>query len=212
MSIVLVHQVQVGPADNFLYWVGDPETKEMVVIDPAWDVPFILGEVERLGYTLTAVWLTHGHGDHVNGLAGVLEAHDVPVYMSPNEDEKLRPDVALIDSHDGDVLKVGNVEFQVIHTPGHSPGGQCFYHAPHLIAGDTLFIDGCGRCDLPGSDPEAMYDSIHNKLMQLPDETIVYVGHDYGPTPTDTIGGQRKTNKYMLAADEAEFVRIRMGG
>lgn len=212
MSELLVHQVQVGPVDNFLYWLGDSATKEMVVIDPAWDVPFILAEVARLGYTLTAVWLTHGHADHVNGLAELLAAHEVPVYMSVDEAERFRPAVPLHDIREGDQLTVGSLTFDCILTPGHSPGGVVFYHAPHLIAGDTLFIDGCGRCDLPGSDVEAMYESIHHKLMILPDETIIYPGHDYGPRPFDTLGNQKQTNKYMLAADKDEFIKIRMGG
>jgi glyoxylase-like metal-dependent hydrolase (beta-lactamase superfamily II) len=210
-STPLVHQVEVGPAENFIYFVGDPETKSMAIVDPAWDVPFILQEAERLGYAITAIWLTHGHHDHTNGVAELLENHPVPVYISRHEAPHLRPEVDLVELEDDDTVALGPLAFRVIHTPGHSPGGQCFLHGRHLIAGDTLFIDGCGRCDLADSDVEAMYHSIHHKLMTLPDDTIIYPGHNYGPTPTDTLGHQKKTNRFMLAKTKAEFIRERTG-
>jgi glyoxylase-like metal-dependent hydrolase (beta-lactamase superfamily II) len=113
--------------------------------------------------------------------------------------------------NDGDQLELGALHFNVLHTPGHSPGGQCFLCENHLIAGDTLFIDGCGRCDLTGSDVEAMYHSIHGKLMALPDDTIIYPGHNYGPTPTDTLGNQKRTNRFLRATGKDDFIRERMG-
>jgi len=211
-SNLLVHQMSIGPADNFIYLIGDTETKEMASVDPAWDVPFILAEAERLGYTITSVLLTHGHGDHTNGLTELLESHPVPVYISRNEAAQFRPDVdGMIDLDDGDSVTLGSLILQVIHTPGHSPGGLCFLYKDQILVGDTLFIDGCGRCDLPGSDVEAMYHSIHKKLMPLPDNTRIYVGHNYGPAPVDTIGGQKKTNRFMLASTKEAFIKERMG-
>lgn len=208
----LIHQVGIGPADNFIYFVGDPETKKMAIVDPAWDVPQILQIAEDLGYEISAIWLTHGHGDHTNGVAELLESHAVPVYISSNEAPKLRPDVpGLVDLNDGDTLELGNLQFDVIHTPGHSPGGQCFHHGNQLIVGDTIFIDGCGRCDLADSDVKAMFNSIHNRIMILPDDTILYPGHNYGPTPTDTLGNQKKTNRFMLADTEERFIKERLG-
>ena len=211
MSKLLVHQMAIGPADNFIYFWGDAESKEVAIVDPAWDVPFILSEAERLGLTITMILLTHGHGDHVNGVADMLASHDIPVYLSADEHEKYRPKVDLIDMHDGDQLTIGNVTFDVLSTPGHSPGGVCFRYENHMIVGDTLFIDGCGRCDLVGSDVNAMYDSIHGRLMTQADDTIIYVGHNYGPTATDTIGNQKKTNRFMLAASREAFVKERLG-
>lgn len=211
-SKLLVYQMRIGPADNFIYLVGDPVTKEMASIDPAWDAPQILAEAEQLGYTITAVWITHGHGDHTNALADLLERNPVPVYISRHEAAQFCPDVAgMIDLDDGDTVTLGSLELKVIHTPGHSPGGQCFLLDDQILVGDTLFIDGCGRCDLPGSDVEGMYDSIHNKLMPLPDETRIYVGHDYGPKAVDTIGNQKKTNRFMLATTKEAFIKERMG-
>ena len=108
-------------------------------------------------------------------------------------------------------MELGELTFDVFHTPGHSPGGVCFKYGDDMIVGDTLFVDGCGRCDLPQSDVNAMYDSIHGVLMKLPDSTVIYPGHNYGPTPTDTIGNQKKTNRFMLAATREAFIKERMG-
>lgn len=208
----IIHQVGIGPADNFIYFVGDPESKQMAVVDPAWDVPQIRQIATKLGYEISAIWLTHGHGDHTNGVAELLESHAVPVYISRHEAPNLRPDVpGLVDLEDGDVLQLGSIQFDVMHTPGHSPGGQCFRHGNQLIAGDTIFIDGCGRCDLADSDVEAMYNSIHQRIMRLPDDTILYPGHDYGPKPSDTLGNQKQSNRFMLATTQERFIEERMG-
>ena len=106
---------------------------------------------------------------------------------------------------------MGKISFDILHTPGHTPGCQCFLAQGQLISGDTLFIDGVGRCDLPGGDPKVMYASLSNILMKLPDETIVYPGHNYGPTPTDTIGRQKQTNPYLQCSNLNEFLVERMG-
>ncbi len=112
-------------------------------------------------------------------------------------------------THNQDIT-LGNETIKILHTPGHSPGGQCFYNAPHLITGDTLFVNGCGRCDLPGSDPEAMFNSLHEIIGKLPDDTIIYSGHNYGDPPTDTLGNQKKTNPY-LKLEKEKFLRLRAG-
>lgn len=212
MSRLLIQQYEIGPLNNFLYLLGDPETKEMAIVDPAWDVDFLFREAKRLGYKITGAFLTHAHPDHVNGLAQLLSINPVPVYISKYELPAMRPRVmGLVDITDKDVLSVGKINFKVLHTPGHTPGCQCFLSQGQLITGDTLFIDGCGRCDLPGSDPKIMYNSLYNILMKLPDETIVYSGHNYGPTPTDTMGRQKQTNAYLQCRDLKEFLVERMG-
>jgi hydroxyacylglutathione hydrolase len=212
MSRLLIRQYEIGPLNNFLYLLGDPETREMAIVDPAWDVDFLLKEAKKLGYKITKVFLTHGHPDHVSGLPDLLSVHQVPVYISKHELAALKPGVdGLVEVLDKEKLSVGNISFDVLHTPGHSPGCQCFLAQGHLISGDTLFIDGCGRCDLTGSDPKQMYNSLYNILMKLPDETEVYTGHNYGPTPTDTIGNQKKTNPYLQCRNLKEFLVERMG-
>ena len=212
MSRLLIQQYEIGPLNNFLYLLGDPETKEMAIVDPAWDVDFLCKEAKRLGYKITKVFLTHAHPDHVNGLDKLLSMHQVPVYISKYEYPALRPRAkGLVDVTEKDELSVGKIRFDILHTPGHTPGCQCFLTQGQLICGDTLFIDGCGRCDLPGSDPKVMYNSLYNVLMNLPDETVVYPGHNYGATPTDTIGHQKQTNPYLQCNSLKEFLVERMG-
>jgi len=212
MSRLLIQQYEIGPLNNFLYLLGDPETKQMAIVDPAWDVDFLVKESKRLGYTITKVFLTHAHPDHVNGLDQLLSTHQVPVYISKHEYPPLRPKIqGLIDVTDQDQLSIGNINFNILHTPGHTPGCQCFLAQGQLISGDTLFIDGVGRCDLPGGDPKKMYESLSNIIMKLPDDTIVYPGHNYGNTPTDTIGNQKQTNPYLQCNNLNEFLVERMG-
>jgi len=212
MSRLLIRQYEIGPLNNFLYLLGDPETKEMAIVDPAWDVDFLSQEAKRLGYKITKVFLTHAHPDHINGLDKLLSMHPVPAYISKHETPVLRPRTkGLIDVTEKDKLSVGKISFDILHTPGHTPGCQCFLSQGQLICGDTLFIDGCGRCDFPYSDPKAMYNSLYNVLMKLPEETMVYPGHNYGNTPTDTIGNQKQTNPYLQCHSLKEFLIERMG-
>lgn len=211
MSRLLIRQYEIGPLNNFLYLLGDPVTREMAVVDPAWDVDFLCREAEKLEYKISKVFLTHAHPDHVNGLEELLSRHPVAVYISKFEYPPLRPRVeGLVDVTGKDKLSVGKISFDILPTPGHTPGCQCFLAQGQLISGDTLFIDGCGRCDLPGSDPKAMYNSLHKVLMDLPDETVIYPGHNYGPTPSDTMGHQKITNPYLQSASLSEFLEERM--
>lgn len=208
---LILKQLLLGHMDNFVYLVGDREQRRVVVIDPAWNAPVILAAAAELGCEISAIWLTHGHYDHANAVTEILAAADVPVYFSRHMPEKWRPDAPrVIEIRDGDRLAAGKVYFDVLHTPGHSPGGTCYLHGETLIAGDTLFIDGCGRCDLPDSDVNAMYDSIH-RLMALPDETVIYPGHHYGPRRSDTLANQKRTNPYMLAPTRTAFIYARLG-
>ncbi|RAP33117.1 hypothetical protein DID77_03615 [Candidatus Marinamargulisbacteria bacterium SCGC AG-439-L15] len=210
-NTVSIYQYQLGPMDNFLYILVDDATKLAAVVDPAWDVSFLCKELDRLGCVLDKVLLTHGHHDHINGLNDLLSTHAVPVYLSKYESGALTPEVpSLIGCDDNDDIPLGDSLIKVMHTPGHSPGCQCFLVGNDLISGDTLFINGCGRADLGGSDPHALYQSLE-RLKKLPDDTTVYPGHDYGDRPVDTIGEQKTTNPYLLAETEKVFLRKRMG-
>ena len=200
-----------GQMRNFMYVVGDAEKREALIVDPAWDVASLLSVAEDDGYTIVGALITHYHPDHVGGemfgmsIEGVgrlLETHAVPLYVNKNEAQGLKKVTGVSDSDlrqvdDGDTLAIGDREVTFIHTPGHTPGSQCFLIDGLLVAGDTLFVQGCGRVDLPGSDPDAMYYSLTQKLAKLPHGTVLYPGHDYGPTPTSTIGHELRHNSYM---------------
>lgn len=210
---LLIKQYEIGPLNNYLYLLGDPTTKEMAVVDPAWDADFLSEEAKRLGYTITQVFLTHAHPDHINRLPELLAKHKVPVYISKYEASFLTAKISncpLTGIENGAKLKLGNITFDVLHTPGHTPGCQIFVAEGKAICGDLIFIDGCGRCDLPGGDARVMHQSLYNVLMKLPDETIIHPGHNYGPTPTDTLGHQKLTNPYLQCPNVDDFLSERM--
>ena len=213
-NALIVEQIQIGPMANFTYIVGDRATRKVAVVDPAWDVDGLLDRIASQGYTLAAALATHYHPDHVGGgmgghnIAGVAELvakQPVKVYVHRAEAAGVRKvtglsesDLAKVDS--GDKLALGDVEIEFLHTPGHTPGSQCFRVKNTLVSGDTLFIDGCGRVDLPGSDPEQMYHSLA-KLKALPDDTLLLPGHNYSAVPNATLGETKKTNAYLAVPD-----------
>lgn len=209
---LIFKQMEIGPLQNFLYFIGDAKSKEIAVIDPAWDVNFLCKEADKNGYKITAVFLTHGHPDHVNGLEDMLKRHNVLAYISKHEYPLLKPQHKnIVEIEDHAKLKIGHVEFETILAPGHSPGCQLFKYKNVVISGDAIFIDGCGRCDLPGSDPKKMYNTLYNVIMKMPDDTLLFPGHNYGPTPFATVGSQKETNPYLNCKSLEEFLMHRMG-
>lgn len=208
---VLIKQIGIGPMANFAYFIGDAKTKEIAVVDPGWECAKLLSDAKDEGLKIVAILLTHGHGDHTNSVEELLEEIKVPVYVSEKEPVFFRDKRPLKKLVDGEMIKIGNIEIQSILTPGHSPGSMCFKCGHILITGDTLFIDGCGRCDLPGGNPKQMYHSLYNILMKLPDETVIYSGHQYGPSSFATLESQKKTNPYLTCSSEHDFLTCRMG-
>lgn len=201
-------QIELGPMQNFVYLVGSTETRKVAVIDAAWNIDGILRRVAEDEMEITHAFVTHTHPDHVGGsFAGIhIEGLEdllakckakVVVHKAEGEFLKSLSSSDLIKVESGDKIDIGGTEIQLIHTPGHTPGSQCFLAEGRLISGDTLFIDSCGRVDLPGGDPEQMYLSLTQKLMALPDETILFPGHNYSGQPTSTIGEQKKSNPYL---------------
>lgn len=192
---------------NFVYAIGDREKGESVLIDPAYAVNELLDLVEGDGMTVTGVLATHFHADHiggsmmghhVEGVATLLERCSCPVHVQRDEVPWVTRSSGLgadqLVAHDGgDVITVGDLQITLVHTPGHTPGSQCFHVDGRLVSGDTLFLDGCGRTDFPGSDPEAMYDSLQT-LAGMPDGTVVYPGHRYSLPSSATIDAIREQN------------------
>ena len=210
-SHLILEQMEVGPMQNFIYFLGDKSTGEIAVVDPAWDVAYLRERTRKRGYTITHIFLTHGHPDHVNGLDDLLSTHDVPVYISENEAPFYTPRCKnLIKVSDRQKLNVGSISFECIFTPGHTPGCQCFKSGDALIAGDTLFIDGCGRCDLPGGDPKMMYLSLRDVIMNLPIRPSFIPGTTTAMSPSP-LWPNKKTNPYLQSENLQTFLHHRMG-
>lgn len=211
---LIIEQIQIGPMQNFAYLVGSRSTREVVVVDPAWDVDGLLKFINERDYKLVAALVTHYHPDHcggsmgnnsVTGVAELLETHPVKIYTHKLEAEGLKKVTGISDSdmkkvESGDKLKIGDVEVEFLHTPGHTPGSQCFMIKRTLVSGDTLFVDGCGRVDLPGSNSEDMYHSLQ-KLAALPDDTLLLPGHNYSQVPHATMEETKRINTYMRIKD-----------
>lgn len=214
-----LRQVELGEMANYVYLIGSTRTKEAAVIDPAWEIERIV-ELARIDeMRLTHILVTHTHPDHVGGklfnlqiqgVAELLDRVDAKVVVHKAEADRLTPlagsNIKRVDH--GDTLNLGDVALTMIHTPGHTPGSQCFLVQDRLITGDTLFIGGCGRVDLPGSSPEQMYDSLTNRVMKLDDKTIVLPGHNYAAGRTSSsIGEERIKNSYVQCRSLAAFLR-----
>ena len=193
---IYIKQIPLGPMNNFAYLVGADGGKGCVVIDPSWDAKKLIGEAEKDGRTIEAILLTHTHFDHVNALEDVAKKVKAPVYIHGAEAHVLPQGLDVHTTKEGSVIEAAGLEFKCLHTPGHSPGSQCFMVKGALFTGDTLFVEGCGRVDLEGGSPDDMVISL-SRLGELPGETIVYPGHDYGGKTTSTIAQQRTSNPYM---------------
>lgn len=194
---LVVRQMQLGPLMNFIYLVGSHSTGEAAVVDPGWEPDEIVAVAQAEGLTIGKILLTHTHRDHVMTLERLLERIAVPVYVNKHEAGSLRGSASETIVMEGDEeVELGTLTVRSIHTPGHSPGSQCFLVDDHLFSGDTLFVGSCGRCDLPDSDPAELYHSLQ-RLAQLDGDTIVLPGHNYGYHPTSTIEDERQRNPYL---------------
>jgi len=221
---VYLRQMELGPMQNFVYLVGDPVSRECVVIDPAWEIDQIVETAAADDMRITGALVTHTHQDHVGGsleswgmpgripgIEELLARVPAKVYVHKAEREFLRgfgSDLVKVDNHE--TLALGRLTLTFMHTPGHTPGSQCFLVDGRLISGDTLFINACGRTDLPGSDPKEMYYSLTQRLAALPDDTVLLPGHNYGG-PKSTIGQEKRHNPFMQFASLRDFLGV-MGG
>jgi hydroxyacylglutathione hydrolase len=210
-------QIEVGPMHNYVYLIGSTETRKAAVVDAAWEIDEILRVVAQDEMEITHALVTHTHPDHVGGgfagmdIAGAIELLDkskakVVVHKAEAEFIKGLSSSDIIKTDNGDKVDVGGLEIQLMHTPGHTPGSQCFLVDNRVVSGDTLFIDACGRVDFPGGNPEQMYYSLTQKLMALPDDMILFPGHNYAPLKHATMGEQKKTNPYLQFSSLKQFL------
>jgi glyoxylase-like metal-dependent hydrolase (beta-lactamase superfamily II) len=192
---------------NFVYLLGDRSTGDAVVVDPAYGVGDLVDQLAQDDMRLAGVLVTHWHPDHVGGdlmghgiegLSELLEHKEVPVHVQADEAPWVTRATGvsdlLVHHQSGDVVDVGDLGVTLLHTPGHTPGSQCFMVENRLVAGDTLFLEGCGRTDLPGGDSEAMYESLTQRLAKVPDDTILFPGHLYSAEPSAPMGEVRRLN------------------
>ena len=215
-------QLELGPMQNYVYLLGDPTTREAAVVDAAWDIDAVIQAAEAEGYRITHDLVTHFHPDHLGGgfmghnVVGAAElVGRLPVRVVLHKAEMpfvhritglSEGDVLPVEG--GDEIRVGNLTVKLLHTPGHTPGSQCFLVGNAVVSGDTLFIGSCGRVDLPGSNPEDMYRSLHQVLGALPDDTLLFPGHNYAAASKSTIGDEKRTNPLMRFRTLNDFLAV----
>jgi glyoxylase-like metal-dependent hydrolase (beta-lactamase superfamily II) len=207
---------------NFVYLIGDREKGEAVVVDPAYDIRGILDVLDEDDMQLTGALATHYHPDHVGGdmagyrISGVnelLRLRPVPVHVQSDESPWVQRVTGastseLVEHEGGDTVMVGDIPIELIHTPGHTPGSQCFLVGGRLVAGDTLFLEGCGRTDLPGGDPRALYESLTQRLAKVPDDAILFPGHLYSQDPSASMGDTRQLNFVFRPQTEQQWLQM----
>ena len=223
-SDLYFHQVQVGQMANLVYLVGSVSSRQALIVDPAWAVDALLDKAEEDGIEVVGALATHYHQDHVGGsifgmeiegIPHLLARKPVPIHVNKEEAEGLKEitGASETDLHrveGGELLEMGAVRVRLLHTPGHTPGSQCFLveeegQPGKLVSGDTLFLGSCGRVDLPGGDPEAMYRSLNETLARLPDDTLVFPGHLYGD-PQGSIREEKRSNPLLRVSGLEQFL------
>lgn len=198
---------------NFLYMIADEKTKQALIVDPAWAPDTIVSLPEKAGYKLKGLLVTHAHYDHTNAIEEILSKLDIPVYANKNEVPYAQSGSQIVGklgstlkpTENEEVLKLGETEVKFLHTPGHTPGSQCIIVGNALITGDTLFIDGCGRSDLPGGDARTLFKSLR-KIATLPADLQILPGHDYGPVPQRSLREEIAHNTYLKMINEDQFI------
>ena len=208
---------------NFAYAIGDRASGEALLVDPAYRPGELVDLVEADGLQVVGAIATHYHADHVGGSLGgqfeipgvvaLLERVDVPIHVQASEVEWVTKGTgvdadALVAHESGDLVRVGEFDVTLVHTPGHTPGSQCLLVEGRLISGDTLFIDGCGRTDLPGSDPEEMYRTLTSRLSAISDDTVLYPGHLYAVEPSAAMGEVRRRNRVLVPASAEQWLAM----
>ena len=167
-----IDALELGPMDNFVYLIQDHATKRAAIVDPAWDVSKAIELAKQRGYTISDILLTHSHHDHINGIDEVLQTFDAQLHLLKQEADFWGEHTAAPSLHyGGDKIVLGKTAIDILHTPGHTPGSACYHLGDDLITGDTMFVFGCGRCDMDGGDPAVMFETLKKIRTKLPSST-----------------------------------------
>ena len=188
---MIIKQMAIGYMDNFSYLIGCENTRQALVIDPGPNVDQIVSVAQKEDLIIVTIVNTHGHGDHTAGNAALKARTGARVIIHERDGDRY-PEADVLLSNEK-TLQLGDISLDVIPTPGHTPGGICLHAQGNLFTGDTLFVGDSGRTDLAGGDRSTLGKSIR-RLMELPDDTVVWPGHDYGPSPSSTIGWEKRNN------------------
>tara|TARA_Y100000389_G_scaffold123142_1_gene120422 strand:- start:3876 stop:4571 length:696 start_codon:yes stop_codon:yes gene_type:complete len=210
-SNISVKTFDVGPMLNIIYLIWDKLTKEAAIVDPAWDLTDVLKFITDNKLTLKKILLTHSHHDHVNSIDKILNKYDVPIYINKLEAnfwENNYDNLQMTDSEES--IYLGKSKIISIHTPGHTPGSCCYSISNNLIAGDTLFVFGCGRCDLHGGSPEQMFKSLKSLKKNLNNDTIIMPGHNYSIKRESTLQEEIEGNPFFSFNNLNDFIKYRM--
>ena len=202
--------LELGPMENFIYLIHDHASGRVAVVDPAWEPEVILALVREKNLRITDILLTHSHNDHINAVDALLAQYDAQLHLLKDEAKfwGKHQDLPTL-HHGGDTIALGQTKIDVLHTPGHTPGSACYRVGEQLIAGDTLFIFGCGRCDLRGGDPNQMYDTLRRLRTDLPASTLILPGHNYADRTVSSMQEQIDGNPFFHFETRAEFVQYR---
>lgn len=200
---MIVHTIPVGPMQNLTFVIADEKTRKGVIIDPSWDLDRVIKTVRDDNITIELIVNTHHHYDHTSGNKELAKTLNVPI--AQHVDSELDHDREL---RHGDTIEFGESSLKVFHTPGHSVDGICLLGDSKIFTGDTLFVGGIGRVDFPGGSSSILYKSLVDVFTNLDDDVVIYPGHDYGKTPSSTMGQERRTNPYLQPKTEKEFVEL----
>ena len=201
----------VGPMANIIYIITDNKSKESAIIDPAWDMSEVYKYIDENNLVLKKILLTHSHHDHINAIDEILTSYDLEIHINKKEKVFWKKEYdSFVINHGGDTIKLGETEIRSLHTPGHTPGSTCYHIGDDLIAGDTLFVFGCGRCDLHGGNPEEMFNTLKDIKISLDPKTIILPGHNYSIKRESTLQEEIQGNPFMKFNNLNKFVDYRM--
>ena len=201
----------VGPLANIIYIITDNKSKESAIIDPAWDMSEAYKYIGENDLILKKILLTHSHHDHVNAIDEILTSYDLEIHINKKEKVFWKKEYDnFVINHGGDTIKLGETEIRSLHTPGHTPGSTCYHIGDDLIAGDTLFVFGCGRCDLHGGNPEEMFNTLKDIKISLDPKTIILPGHNYSIKRESTLQEEIQGNPFMKFNNIKKFIDYRM--